>query len=224
MIAIFLQARLASSRLPGKALLKLADIPVIVHAMRALNAVKADVRSLLTTQDAAPALKPLAEAEGWELFTGPEEDVLARYVFAARKYGADRIVRATGDNPLVSAAAANAILHLAQNADYAGFTGIPLGSGVEILRTAALEEAFAEANDVYEREHVAPFLYRRPLRYRIFTPAAAPEMQAPNSRITLDTQEDYRYLSRLFTHLYRNRPLEIEDIAAWLKAHPHHAG
>lgn len=224
MTAIFLQARLSSSRLPGKVLLKLADQPVIGHAMRALNAVEADMRCLLTTKDAASALKPLAESEGWELFIGPDEDVLERYVFAAREYGADRIVRATGDNPLVSAVMANTILQLADDADYAGFTKIPLGAGVEVLSASALEEAFFEAQDIYEREHVAPFLYRRPQRYRVFMPAAAPEIQAPEARITLDTPKDYRYLTRLFAELYRGWPLEIKDMIAWLRAHPHHAG
>jgi spore coat polysaccharide biosynthesis protein SpsF len=106
--AVFLQVRLDSSRLPRKALLELAGVTVLEHAMQALDLVRADIRVLLTTKDSAAELKPIAESAGWNMFIGSKDDVLDRFVMAAREFNADRIIRATGDNPLVSAEMANA--------------------------------------------------------------------------------------------------------------------
>ncbi|MCK5735540.1 MAG: hypothetical protein KAH21_03635, partial [Spirochaetaceae bacterium] len=194
--SVFLQVRLDSSRLPRKALLKLSDLTVVEHAMRSLDAVKADHRMLVTTRDSESSLGPLAEKSGWGLFVGSKNDVLSRYVMAARETGAQRLVRATGDNPLVSAAMANAAIKLFEesNADFAGFSELPLGAGVEIVSVPCLEEALKESEDSYEREHVSPFLYNRPERYRIVVPPAPEGYRAPGTRITLDTPEDYNFL------------------------------
>ncbi len=219
MTAVFLQVRLDSSRLPGKALLRLADRTVIEHAMRALGAVPADVFCILTTEDSAAALKTPAGNCGWEIFTGPKDDVLARYVLAARNFSIDRVVRATGDNPLVSRIMACAALNLSidSGAAYSGFAGLPIGAGVEILSVEKLEEAYREATDPYEREHVAPFLYHRPERYQIEIPQAPQEFCAPGVRITLDTVRDYAFLQQLYTDLYRGENLDLDRVVPYLK-------
>jgi spore coat polysaccharide biosynthesis protein SpsF len=226
LISIFLQVRLDSSRLPGKALLKLADLTVIEHAMKALDSVSGDTRMLLTTDDSESELRPLAEKAGWGIFVGPKDDVLARFVLAARETGADRLVRATGDNPLVSAIMANRALKLSEKtgAHYAGFGEMPVGSGVEVIDVRALEEAWNEAADPYEREHVAPFLYRRPHRYRIEIPAAPREFRAPGTRITLDTDDDYSFLKSLYADLYRGVPLDLDIVVPYLKTRIADAG
>lgn len=215
---MFLQVRLDSSRLPRKALLELSGLTVVEHAMRALDRVEADNRMLVTTQDSETELRPLAEKCGWGVFVGSKDDVLGRYVLAARKTGADRLVRATGDNPLVSADMANAALRLFEDsgADFAGFSELPLGAGVEIVKTSSLEEAFEEAEDPYEREHVSPFLYRRPERYRIVVPPAPDGYRAPGSRITLDTPEDYNFLRKLYRELYKGVPLDLDLVIPYL--------
>ncbi len=216
--SVFIQVRLDSSRLPRKALLKLADLTVIEHAMRALDSVEADSRMLLTTEDSESELRPLAENAGWGIFTGSKDDVLARYVLAARETGARKLVRATGDNPLVSAAMANAALKLSNEtgAAFAGFSELPLGAGVEIVDVPSLEEAYIEAEDPYEREHVSPFLYRRPERYRIEVPPAPDGYRAPEGRITLDTLEDYAFLKQLFNDLYTGIPLDLDTVVPYL--------
>lgn len=220
--SVFLQVRLDSSRLPRKALLELADRLVVEHAMRALDAVRADRRMLLTTDDSAAELAPLADRAGWDLFVGPKDDVLERFVLAARQTGCRQIVRATGDNPLVSAMMANRAVELfhGTGADYAGFAALPVGSGVEVIRTESLEQARRKADDPYEREHVAPYLYRRPERFRIEVPEAPEPFRAPGRRITLDTIADYRRLQRIYSDLYRGEPLELDDVVPWLRSHP----
>ena len=102
MTGVFLQVRLDSSRLPRKALLDLGGRPVIVRAMEALDGVPADIRALVTTDDSRASLSPLASSCGWEIHCGSKDDVLSRYLGAASRYGTDTIIRATGDNPLVS--------------------------------------------------------------------------------------------------------------------------
>lgn len=219
MISIFLQVRLDSSRLPGKALLELADRTVVEHAMTALNSVRGDQRMLLTTEDSEARLRPLADKAGWGVFVGPKDDVLARFILAARETGTDKLVRATGDNPLVSAFMANEALALSEEtgAHYAGFGELPVGSGVEVIDVSALEEAYSEAADPYEREHVAPFLYRRPQRYRIEIPPAPEAFRAPGVRITLDTADDYAFLKELYRELYRAEPLELDTVVPYLR-------
>ena len=194
--------------------------------MSALSMVGADTRMLLTTEDSEGELRPLAEGCGWGLFVGPKDDVLARFVLAAREAGASTVVRATGDNPLVSPAMASAALDLssASGAAYAGFRGLPVGSGVEVIRVACLEEAYAEAVDPYEREHVAPFLYRRPERYRIEVPEAPAGFSCPGGRVTLDTREDYAFLKDLFEELYDGRPLELDAVVPYLERRAADAG
>ena len=219
MTAVFLQVRLDSSRLPRKALLDLAGKTVVEHAMNALSLVKSDIRMLLTTEDSENELRPLAAECGWDVFVGPKDDVLARFVLAARETGASVIIRATGDNPLVSPAMANAAVKISESsgAAYSGIRGIPVGAGVEIIRVRRLEEAYAEASDPYEREHVAPFLYRRPERFHIEIQDAPSVYSFPEGRITLDTPDDYTFLNGLFQELYSGAPLELDQVIPYLK-------
>lgn len=219
MIALFLQARLTSSRLPRKALLPLEDKTVIEHVMTALRRIDVDTRVLLTDETGAKAFKPFAEACGFDIFTGPEEDVLARFTLAARRYKPDTIVRATGDNPLVSALLAEKIIeiHLRTSADYSGLLGIPVGTGVEVLKTEQLYKAERESSDPYEHEHVSPFIYRRDDRFLVVRPRVSRKYYSPNSRVTLDTRKDYDFLVQIFKALYHGEPIEISELIPWLK-------
>lgn len=223
--SIFLQVRLGSTRLPQKALLDLAGLCVIEHAMLALDAVPARQRVLLTTDNSENKLLPIAQNAGWDLFTGPEDDVLTRFVLASRYYRSRLILRATGDNPLVSSIIAKTSLRLAaiSGADYTGITRIPVGTGVEILKAQALEDAHREAADAFEREHVAPFIYRRPQRYKIRTPVARVEYQ-DSTRITLDTKEDYIFLKKIFGELYHRRPIDLDILIPYLRREKTNAG
>jgi len=219
--AVFLQARLDSSRLPRKAVLKIAGKMIIQHAMEALKEVDADVHVLLTDRESYPPLSEYAAACGFDTFAGPKDDVLARFVLAADKYRAETIIRATGDNPLVSPVLAKKIcaLHVLEQADYSGFLGIPLGTGVEVLNAESLREAYAHGDDPYEREHVSPYLYRREERFSILRPQAETKYCFPEGRVTLDTQEDFRYLTSLYDELYQGEPIPTEKIVPWLKSH-----
>jgi len=98
-----------------------------------------------------------------------------------------------------------------------------VGAGVEVLKVQALEDAHREATDRFEREHVTPFIHRRPRRYRIQTPAARSEYRN-STRITLDTQEDYIFLKRIFNELYKGRPIDLDVLIPYLRREKTNAG
>ncbi|MBN2051485.1 MAG: acylneuraminate cytidylyltransferase [Spirochaetales bacterium] len=218
--ALFLQARIDSTRLPGKVLLSLSGRRVIEHAMLALREIPADRHVLLTDHAGYEALKPFTETCGFDLYRGPKDDVLARYAGAARQYGADRIIRATGDNPLVDPFLAADILrrHGEAGAHYSAYVGAPLGTGVEVVEAEALFRAEAEGRDPYEREHVTPFVYRRPEEFVIYRPRVPEPQFFPEGRVTLDTEADYAFLRIVFSRLYDGRPVSADTLVRWLKS------
>jgi spore coat polysaccharide biosynthesis protein SpsF len=208
MTALVLQARLDSSRLYRKALLPLDGRPLISLVMEALKTVPGDRYILACPEDSFQEFRPLAEAGGFELVSGPKEDVLGRYAQVIRRFTPDRIIRATGDNPFVFADAAAAINQegMALNADYAGYSGLPYGAGVESVSAEALLRAEREAAAPAEREHVCPYLYGHPELFRLHRPLAPLIWQSPSLRLTVDTPEDYRQAQSLAQALTEASP------------------
>ena len=217
-MGIFIQVRLGSTRLRRKALLPLAGGSVIEHVMRAMSGVPAEVHALLTDVHSAEVLRPLAEAEGYAVFPGPAEDVLARYCGACREYDVSRVVRVTGDNPLTSASLAGDILslHALRRPDLSHFLGMPWGMGVEVVEADALFQAERDASLPEEREHITTFLYRNRARFTILEPQAPARAFLPEARVTVDTQEDYERVKLIFTALYKGEPIEAEEVLEWI--------
>ncbi len=215
-VAIGLQVRLDSIRLPKKALLPLAGRHMIAHAMEALSLLPGAERYILTDHASAGVLEPIGEEYGFAVIPGPEDDVLRRYAMMAERSGADILVRATGDNPLVSPRMARKAIELLikSGADLAAFDNLPLGTGVEALRAEAILKADAEAEERDEREHVTLHLYRHPERYKIDRRPAPPEASMPEARVSLDTDEDYKVIREIFRRAYSGRPLEVEEVIA----------
>jgi spore coat polysaccharide biosynthesis protein SpsF len=171
--------------------------------MEALNRVPAELRILACPEDAAADFAPLAAEAGFTLFTGPKDDVLSRYCLALRRFGIQYALRATGDNPFVFADAAAAINAeaLALDADYAGYSGLPLGAGVESVSANALFRAEAEAVSAHDREHVCPYLYAHPELFLLHRPPSPPRWQGADIRLTVDTADDYERAQALFAAL-----------------------
>lgn len=216
---VLVQVRLASTRLTEKALLPLEGLPVIRHVMRALLAVQADVFALITDRESHARLAGLAEAEGFDIFQGSSDDVLGRYCRAAAFYGVDRIIRATGDNPLVSARMTDAIVavHRQRGADLSHYLGLPLGTGVEVIQAEALEAAEKTAQDPAEREHMSTHLYRNPDRFRVVEEPCPEAFRFEGRKVSLDTRQDYAFLAEIYRELYRGEPIEIDRLVPWLR-------
>jgi spore coat polysaccharide biosynthesis protein SpsF len=200
---IVLQARLDSTRLPGKAMLLLDGKPLIYRVMEALNNVPADLRILACTEDSLSAFAPLAEEAGFYTFAGPKDDVLERFCKVISHFSLKRVIRATGDNPFVFSDAAMAINAegAAIKADYSGYLGLPYGAGVEAISADALLRAGKEATSPYDREHVCPYLYTHSELFSLHRPLAPLRWQGSNIRLTVDTQEDFDRAKELYTML-----------------------
>jgi spore coat polysaccharide biosynthesis protein SpsF len=220
---VFVQVRLGSTRLPGKAMLELSRGCVIQHVMRSVRGIGAEVNALLTDAASEASLRPIARGEGFELLVGPDEDVLARYCMASRAWSVDQVIRVTGDNPLTSTDLARRILfeHRKARTDLSHYLGIPWGTGVEVIQAQALFAAEQDAREADEREHITTFLYRHPERFRILEAPAPADADLPEGRVTVDTADDLDRIRRLFDDLYEGAPIEIDRLIPWLKAHPH---
>jgi spore coat polysaccharide biosynthesis protein SpsF len=183
--------------------------------MEALSRLPCDLHILACPEDSAAGFTPQAEEAGFLISIGPKDDVLRRYCIAVRKFAPDRVIRATADNPFVFTDAAEAINREASElgADYAGYSGLPHGAGVESVAAEALLRADAEAADGAEREHVCPYLYKHPELFRLHRPLAPLRWQSPDLRITVDTREDYEKAASLYAVL-ANLPAETRSLGA----------
>jgi spore coat polysaccharide biosynthesis protein SpsF len=195
---VVIQARTGSTRLPGKVLLPLQGRTLLAHVVeRAARARGVDEVRVATTGEARDdAVAAEAARCGATLTRGPEHDVLARYAQAAREAAADVVVRVTSDCPLLAPELLErAVAQLAAGgADYVSNTRkrpFPRGLDVEALPREVLEEAAREARDPAEREHVTPFVWRRPERFRLADLGVEPGEEAPEFRLTVDEPADY---------------------------------
>ena len=229
MILGIVQARMSSTRLPGKVMKPILGMPMIGRQLERLARCESlDRLVVATSRDASDdALAAYVESRGVRVFRGALDDVLGRFAGAAAANGpADHVVRLTADCPLADPGVVDACVwrHVETGADYTSNTidrTYPDGLDVEAMTAAALRTMAREARDPYEREHVTPYLYRRPERFHIaqLTQAA----QLADRRWTVDTPEDFEFVSRVFYMLYPCRPcfeqadvlgLSIERLAA----------
>jgi spore coat polysaccharide biosynthesis protein SpsF len=210
MTALILQARLDSVRLANKCLLLLGGKPLIFRVMEALGGVNCDVKVLACPDDCIEPFGTLAEEAGFEIVPGPKDDVLERYCNAIRRFKPERIIRATGDNPFVFSDAAEALNAEASGlgADYSGYSGLPYGAGVESVNSEALLRAEREAQSIYERENVCPYLYGHPELFKLHRPLTPVKWQGFDMRVTVDTEEDFRRATVLHETLMNLSPIE----------------
>lgn len=159
-----IQARMSSTRLPGKVLMDLAGRPLLAHAVNRVSQAKTLDAVVVATGD-LPANKPieaLCRAEGWYIFRGSETDVLDRFFQVALAYHADVVVRVSGDSPLVDPAIIDECVRLVKTqVDYCTNTmppTFPDGTDVEAFRFFALERAWRNATLPSQREHVTPWI------------------------------------------------------------------
>lgn len=206
---IILQARFASTRLPGKALAPIGAHPLLEHCLRRLIAAGVAHVVLATTTNAEDEqLASVAHRLGVAVFRGATEDVLGRYAAAAAAFGFEVVIRATGDNPAVDIHAPGRLLALLRTsgADYAAEVGLPLGAAVEVMTASALQRAAMAAQHTDDREHVTTYIKRNPRVFRLAHAAAPAPLCRPDLRLTVDTAEDLRYVRELFARTGANSP------------------
>lgn len=223
---LIVQARMTSTRLPGKVLLPLAGEPMLTRLVERLRRVqRADGIVIATTTNATDdPIAALCSQLGMPCHRGSEHDVLSRYADAARLHGADTVVRITSDCPLIDPALIDRVIAAYEEGDSDYVSNMlpptwPYGMAVEVFSATALAQAHAEATQAAEREHVTPFIYWHPERYRLRNVASPVDLS--QHRWTVDTPEDYALVGRLFDHLMPNHPQFTQaDVLALLDQHP----
>ncbi len=223
-----IQARMTSTRLPGKALLQLAGVPVLQHMIERhkRSSFIDEVVVATTTNPEDDPIVELCKALRCKYFGGSENDVLGRILATASPYDADIIVQGMADSPLVDWRIVDGVIEMLSEGSYDFVSNeleesFPVGFDVRACTYAALKDSdYVTQNPTY-REHATYYLFTHPERYRQGNFYAHGDMVWPTLRLTLDTPEDYRLISIVYDELYpKNKDFSAEDVVRFLRARP----
>jgi spore coat polysaccharide biosynthesis protein SpsF len=234
-VVAIIQARMGSTRLPGKVLMDLSGKPALIRCVRRTRRAKMidDVGVATTIKPADDAIANLCNQQGIPCFRGSEEDVLDRYFRAATVFDADIIVRITGDCPLIEPAIidqtiADFVTH-APEVDYAcnflPTRTFPRGLDTEVVFFEALERVWREDNNPARREHVTPYIRENSNLFRISGVGNTTDYS--NQRWTLDTEEDLQFVRCIYNYFGHDRFTwkevldALNDHPDWLKINQH---
>ncbi|MCT4631828.1 MAG: glycosyltransferase family protein [Firmicutes bacterium] len=202
---IIVQARTGSSRLPNKVMMELDDKKVLAHVLERLSQVEnADVVIIATTEkESDDVIFEFCKKRAVPCFRGSEDDVLSRYYGAAKEHKLDVVVRITSDCPLIDPKIIDEMLGRYEegilttgNSDLSTRT-FPRGMDTEIFKFEYLKDAFNNASEKYQREHVTPYIYEN-YENIIFSN----EVDYSKYRLTLDTKEDFQLIRAVYEILY----------------------
>jgi len=224
-IIAIIQARLGSTRLPGKVLLDLEGKTVLEHVIDRVRASKYidDIVVATTIQKGDLKIVNLCSNNGTSVYCGSENDVLDRFYQAARLFQAEHIVRITSDCPLIDPMVIDEVikLHLAEKADYTSNTlkeTYPDGQDTEIFTFEALKESWKNASLTSEREHVTPYM-RKNQDFKCINLESKVDLS--NKRWTLDNPEDYEFIKLIYKNLYnKNRFFNMNEILKFINNNP----
>lgn len=234
-IGAIIQARTSSTRLPRKVLKELpygSGITVLQQVIRRVKrSQKVSHIIVATTNDREDSkIVEIAKKEKVLWFKGSKDNVLGRYYLAAEKHKLDIIVRITSDCPCIDPAIIDLMIekHLTTKSDYTSNSikrTFPHGLDTEVISFHALEKAYNENTEKFEKEHVSPYIYKtRPDFFKISLVKAPKRFNAPDIRITLDTEEDYALLCSVYDYLFPKNEffgtteiIELFQNKPWLK-------
>jgi spore coat polysaccharide biosynthesis protein SpsF len=221
-IAVVVQARTGSTRLPGKVLKTIGTRTVLEEVLERCRRIPGPdvVICAIPEGPRDDALIALAEGSGAVVVRGSETDVLGRYARAAATVGAKIVMRITSDCPLIDPEICGALLRLliSEAADYASNASYPHGLDCEAFTVAALAEAAEKATKVYDREHVTPWLIRARHLKRVNLHSGDPHLA--RLRWTLDYPEDLAFVRAVFAALPTGSPGGMSDVLAVIDREP----
>jgi spore coat polysaccharide biosynthesis protein SpsF len=223
-----IEARMTSSRLPGKVLLPAQGKPMLARMVERLRLVPSlDGIVVATTVNAADdPIEALAAELGIGCWRGSEEDVLKRVLDAAHAFEADVIVELTGDCPLIDPAIVEQCIVAYKTAGVDYLSNVlertyPIGMDTQVFATRILDDVARRTDDTADHEHVSLYIYRHPELYSLQNVAAPAALLDPDLRLTLDTPQDYELIGKVFEALLPRGPsFTLADILALLKAEP----
>ncbi|NLL37094.1 MAG: NTP transferase domain-containing protein [Fretibacterium sp.] len=222
------QARMGSSRLPGKVMKPLCGKPMIEHLLNRLSRAERvdELWVATTTSPKDDELCAFLESRGFNLHRGPEDDVLTRYVETAEKSGAEVILRHTADCPLLDPELVDAITQAFLESDWDYMRplhedGMIRGLDTEIFTAAALNRADALAQDAPSREHVTLYMYRHPEAFSFGVFPMPERLKLPGTRLCVDEEDDFRLIEAIYNALYREGEIiPFSEVLELLKTNP----
>ena len=225
-IVAIIQVRMTSTRLPGKVLMDIEGKPMIWHVINRLKFSKEldDVILAISNKRESDILEKFAKNNSIKYFRESEEDVLLRYYKTAKKFKVDVIVRITSDCPLIDPKIIDMVIqkYLNSGTDYASNTlerTFPKGLDVEVLNFNTLEESYQKAKEYYEREHVTPYIYKNPKKFRLIN--VKNKNNLSYMRWVVDEKKDLEFIREIYKKIYLKKKIfYMKDIAAILGKYP----
>jgi spore coat polysaccharide biosynthesis protein SpsF len=217
---------LGSTRLPNKVFKDLCGHPVLWHVVNRVKQAKlvSQIIVATTTMPEDDAIQKFCEENNVKFYRGSSENVLSRYYEAAKKYGAETVIRITSDCPVIDPVLLDLMIeeYSKGGADYMSNSltrTYPRGLDAEIFSFAVLEKTYKEASKQYELEHVTPYIYQHPELFRLKN--YANDFDYSFHRWTLDTDEDYKLIVEIYNALYPVNNLFLwKDILKLFEARP----
>ncbi len=226
-IVCLVQARMASTRLPGKVMIELKEVPVIGYILRALkkSSLINKIAVVTTTNDEDSVLVSYLEKNNYDYFRGSENDVLDRFVKASEKYKADLIVRMTADCPLIDPQIVDMVIEkaISSNADYTSNIikrTFPDGYDVEVIKYPILKKIHSVTNDPADREHVTRYILNNLSLFNTVNVESASDLHHPEWRITLDNKHDFLLIQSIFDSFPTNKIIMHQDIIRLFERNP----
>ncbi|GAA0319219.1 glycosyltransferase family protein [Bacillus carboniphilus] len=227
-VAAIIQARMGSTRLPGKILKTVNEKPLLEYQLERVQLAKTIDQIIVATtiKDTELPIVELCKRLGIDYYRGSEQDVLSRYYETAKKYHVDVIVRLTSDCPIIDPKVidkvVNNFLRKYPSIDYVSNTierTYPRGLDTEVFSFEALNKAYHKAFLPRDREHVTAYFYTNPTQFKLYS--IKNEQDYGNYRWTVDTEEDFELVRLILTELYnRTEHFSLEDVIMLLKANP----
>ncbi len=219
-IVATIEARMTSTRLPGKTLKPILGKPMLELLVERLCRAKyVDEVVIATTIDSSDdAIEALAKKIGVGIYRGSMEDVLDRVLQAALAYNADLLVEMTGDCPLLDPDVVDLAIATFQNGHYDYVSNVvertyPRGLDTQVYPTQVLAEVDKKTQEPADRENVSLYIYEHPQEYRLGHFHAEGNLKRPDLRLTVDTPEDFRLISRIYELLYpSNSAFGLEEV------------
>jgi len=200
-VMAFLQARMGSSRLPGKVLMPIQGRTILERAIRRLRESPAvdEIAVLTTISPQDDAIVNEAYRLGARVHRGSENDVLERFQEAAEIFHPGIIIRATADNPLIEIGSLERTVAAlkSRNLDWCMENNLPYGSATEALTASALGKTHFRAREPRHREHVTLYIKEHPEEFRIALLDPPTALRHPNIRLTVDTLADFQFVDSL---------------------------
>lgn len=230
-IVTIIQARVGSSRLPGKTLLPILGEPLLARMIeRVMNSkLKGRVVVATSTNTKDDAIANLAITKGWDVFRGDEKNLLDRHFKAAKEFGASIVLKIPSDCPLIDPSIIDKVVgYFLSNQD--GFDYVsnlhpatyPDGNDVEVMSMNALEEAWKNATNTMDLEHTTPYIWESPDEFRIGNVSWESGLNYSMShRWTIDYDVDYEFIKRIYEELYPANPkFSMNDVLELLEKDP----